>query len=73
MIIKYDLNKFFKENKLVKTKFAKRIGMSKQLFNYYLNKGDISLSMLVAIAEELNITPQKLTKILNNDYIKIKI
>ena len=73
MIIKYDLKKFFAEKGLNQSHFAKKIGMSKQLFGYHLGKGDLSLSMLTTIAEEMNVKPEKLTELLNKEYVKVKI
>ena len=73
MIIKYDLKKFFKERGLQQSFFAKKIGESKQLFNYKIKKGDISLSTLSVIAESMDIPVEKLTKLLNDKYIRIKV
>jgi transcriptional regulator with XRE-family HTH domain len=73
MIIRYDLKRFFDEKGLKQAHFARKIGMSKQLFGYHIRKGDISLSMLTIIAEEMDITPKKLTDILNKEYVKVKI
>jgi hypothetical protein len=73
MIIIYDINKFFKDKKLVKSHFAKKCGMSKALFGYHLNKGDIKLSQIQIIAEELGMSSDKLIKVLTKDYIKKKI
>jgi len=73
VIIVYDINKFFKDRKLVKADFAKKCGMSKSLFGYHINKGDIKLSQIQIIAEELGMSSGKLIKILTKNYIKTKI
>lgn len=73
MIIKYDLKRFFKDKGLKQSHYAEKIGISKQLMSYHLSKGDMSLSMLSIIAEEMSMSSDKLMKILNEDYIKTKI
>ena len=73
MIIKYDLKKFFADKGLKQAHFAKKTGMSKQLFAYHLNKGDIALSTLTIIAEEIDMPIKKLTELLNDEYVKVKI
>ncbi len=73
MIIKYDLKRFFSDKGLKQSYFAKKIGISKQLFNYHISKGDLSLSMLTIIAEEMDAPLEKITKVLNDNYIKTKI
>ena len=73
MIIKYDINKFFKDKGLVKARYAKAFGMSPQLFGYYLKKGDLTLSQIQTIAELIDVEPEKLVKILRTRYIKTRI
>jgi transcriptional regulator with XRE-family HTH domain len=73
MIIKYDFKKFFAEKGLKQSHFAEKIGISKQLMGYHLKKGDLPVSMLSIIADEINMPIDKLIKILNDKYIKIKI
>jgi transcriptional regulator with XRE-family HTH domain len=73
MIIIYDLKKFFAEKGLNQSHFAKKIGISKQLLNYHLNKGDLNMSMLTIIAQEMGMPVDKLMKLLNTKYIKKKI
>jgi transcriptional regulator with XRE-family HTH domain len=73
MIIKYDLKKFFEEKGLKQSFLAEKVGISKQLFNYKINQGDISLSMLAIIADEIGMPIEKLTKVLNEKYVKVKI
>ena len=73
MIIKYDLKQFFKDKKVSKANVAKKIGISRQLLNYHLNKGDLPMSMFVIIAEEVKTPVDKLIKIIETKYIKTKI
>lgn len=73
MIIKYDINKFFKDKGLVKARYAKAFGMSPQLFNYHIKKGDLTISQLQIVAELMDVESDKLIKILNTKYIKHKI
>jgi transcriptional regulator with XRE-family HTH domain len=73
MIIKYNLKKFFIEKGLKQSHFAMKIGISKQLLNYHIKKGDMPLSMLTTIAEEMDTPIHKLIKTLNKKYIKTKI
>lgn len=73
MIIIYDLKKFFVEKGLKQSYFAKKIGISKQLMNYHIKKGDMPMSMISTIAEEMGTPVDKLIKLLNSKYIKTKI
>jgi hypothetical protein len=73
MIIKYDLNKFFKEKGLNKAHFARKVGMSKQLFAYHVKKGDLPISVITIIAEELDTPVDRLVQTLNKNYVKTKI
>jgi transcriptional regulator with XRE-family HTH domain len=73
MIIIYDLKKYIEDNGLKQSYLAKEIGISKQLFRYHLNKGDVPVSMLSIIAESTNKSVDKLIKELNKEYIKRKI
>ena len=73
MIIKYDLKKFFEEKGLKQSFLAEKVGISKQLFNNRINQGDIPLSMLAIIADEIGMPIEKLTKVLNERYVKVKI
>ena len=73
MIIKYDLKKFIKDKGLSQTHLAKKIGVSKQLFGYYLKKGDLSLSMIDILSKELNMSVGKITSEISKNYVKTKI
>jgi transcriptional regulator with XRE-family HTH domain len=73
MIIKYDMKKFFVEKGLKQSHFAEKIGISKQLMGYHLKKGDLPVSMLTIIAEEIGMPVDKMIKLLNDKYIKLKI
>jgi hypothetical protein len=73
MIVKYDIKKYLKDNKIKKIELAKKIGISKQLLNYHLNKGDLPFSYLVLLGE---ISPQKFGGMiieLEKKYVKVKI
>ena len=41
--------------------------------NYHLSKGDMPLSMLSIIAEEMEMPLDKMLKLLEKNYIKVKI
>ena len=69
MIIKYDFKKFFSDKGLKQSHFAEKIGISKQLMNYHLSKGDMPLSMLSIIAEEMEMPLDKMLKLLEKNYI----
>lgn len=73
MIIKYDLKKFIKDKCLSQTHLAKKVGVSKQLFGYYLKRGDLSLSMIDILSKELNISVGKITSEISKKYVKTKI
>ena len=73
MIIKYDIEKFFKDKGLKQSHFAKKLGISKQLMNYHIKKGDLNLSQLQTISEELEMSADSLIKTLIKNYIKTKI
>lgn len=73
MIIKYDLKKFIKDKGLSQTHLAKKVGVSKQLFGYYLKKGDLSLSMIDILSKELNMSVGKITSEISKNYVKTKI
>jgi len=73
MIIKYDLKKFIKDKGLSQTHLAKKVGVSKQLFGYYLKRGDLSLSMIDILSKELNISVGKITSEISKKYVKTKI
>ncbi len=73
MIIKYDIKKYLKDNSIRKTALAKELGISKQLLNYHLNKGDLPFSYLRILG---NISPKKFGGMiidLEKHYVKIKI
>ena len=73
MIIKYDLKKFIKDKGLSQTHLSKKVGVSKQLFGYYLKRGDLSLSMIDILSKELNISVGKITSEISKKYVKTKI
>lgn len=73
MIIKYDLKKFIKDKGLSQTHLAKKVGVSKQLFGYYIKKGDLSLSMIEILSKELNMSVGKITSEISKNYVKTKI
>ena len=73
MIIKYDLKRFIKDKGLSQTHLAKKVGVSKQLFGYYLKKGDLSLSMIEILSKELNMSVGKITSEISKNYVKTKI
>jgi len=73
MIIRYDIRKFFKDKGLKQSHFAKKLGISKQLMSYHVKKGDLNLSQLQTISEELQMPADLLIKTLTKNYIKTKI
>ena len=73
MILRYDLERFFRERGLNQSHFARKIGISRQLFKYHLHKGDLPISYISIISNEMKLKPEELVKELNVNYIKTKI
>jgi len=73
MIIKYNLKDFFRDRRINLSSIAKEIGISKQLLNYQLNKGDLPLSSITIIEDYLKFKRGYLYKTLNEAYVRIKI
>jgi len=70
MILKYDLDKYFKDRGLNKSHYANKIGISRQLFNHHIKKGDLPISYLSIIAREMKLKPHQVVKELESNYIK---
>jgi predicted transcriptional regulator len=70
MIITFNFNAFCKDNKLNKSKIARKIGVTPQLLHHHFSKGDIPSSYLWNIADEMGITTSKLCQKLEKEYTK---
>ena len=66
---KYKTKDFIKDNKIQKTRLARKLKMSKQLLQYYISTNKISHDMLNKIAEILKTERTKVIDNLNNNYI----
>lgn len=66
---KYRTKDFLKDNKIQKTRLARKLGMSKQLMQYYVGSQRISFLMVDKIAEILKTERTKVIDNLNNNYI----
>lgn len=73
MILKYDLKRFFKDRGLNQSHFARKIGISRQLFSHHIHKGDLPMSYVSIISDEMKLKPEDLVKELNINYVKTKI
>jgi|LakMenEpi03Aug12_release.lakeMendotaPanAssembly.Ray.scaffolds.fasta_scaffold3324979_1 hypothetical protein len=69
MDIKYNTKKYLKDNKLQKSRLARKIGMSKQLLQYHVNTERVSFIMINKIAQLLKTNREKVISDLNNNYI----
>lgn len=67
---KYRTNDFLKDNKIQKTRLARKLGMSKQLMQYYVGSQRISFLMVDKIAEILKTEPTNIINKLNESYLK---
>jgi transcriptional regulator with XRE-family HTH domain len=67
---KYNTRQYLKDNKIQKTRLARRLGMSKQLMQYYVNSQKISYVMVNKIAEILKTNSEKVISDLNNYIIE---
>jgi transcriptional regulator with XRE-family HTH domain len=66
---KYKTRQFIKDNKIQQTRLARKLGISKQLLQYYITTNKISHDMLNKIAEILKTERTKVIDNLNNNYI----
>lgn len=66
---KYKTKDFIKDNKIQKTRLARKLNMSKQLLQYYISTNKISYDMINKIAEILKTERTKVIDNLNNNYI----
>ena len=66
---KYKTKDFIKDNKIQKTRLARKLNMSKQLLQYYISTEKISYDMVDKIAEILKTERTKVIDNLNNNYI----
>ena len=73
MIIIFDLHKFCKKCKINKSDLARTIGVSPQLLQHHLNKGDIPFSYIINIAQYMEIKPEELCQLLMKKYVKRKL
>ena len=61
-LVKYNIKKLLKENGISCTYMARKLGISRQLFQYYANKGDFPVSYADKMAKELGLPINKMLK-----------
>ena len=61
-IIKYDIKSLLKNNGVTCSYMAKKLGISRQLFEYYAKKGDFPVSYADIMARELGLSLSKMLK-----------
>jgi DNA-binding Xre family transcriptional regulator len=73
MIITFNFHALCKDEKVNKSKIARRIGVTPQLLHHHFTKGEVPSGYLWNIAEELDITVSELCQKLEQKYVKRRL